>query len=55
MDILSIVVLFILLIWFYFAIKYIIKNRKSGGCGSCGGNCSTCRSSDMEKCKRNNK
>ena len=55
MDALSIIVLLFILIWFYFAVKYIIKNHRSGGCGSCGGNCSKCRSSDMGKCKKNEK
>ena len=55
MDVLSIIVLLIISIWFYFAVKYIIKNHGSGGCGSCGGNCSKCRTNDMEKCNRNKK
>ncbi len=36
----TILVLMILAVWFFFAVRYLWRMRKHGGCASCGGGCS---------------
>lgn len=46
MDILSFLLLLLIATWLYFAIKHMITNHKSGGCSSCNGDCSKCKSKE---------
>ena len=38
----TIVVIGVLLLWGFLAVKSMIKNKKNGGSVTCGGNCAGC-------------
>ena len=52
----NIIVLFILGMVVYFAIRSIVRSHKNGSCGKCGGcsGCSECSTYENKKNKSNN-